>query len=73
MGALVIEDADDSGVLWKKSLIFNIFTFFAAATSLCVLPLTCFFKAYSHHFEHLYQSYTYSNAHYVVTKLSLTL
>ena len=51
--ALVVEDAGDLGVLWKKSVFFITFNFLVAASYLCVLPLACFLKASSTPFETL--------------------
>ena len=52
-GALVLKDVDNSVVLWKKSAVFHIFTFFAAASSIYILPLTSFFKIFSTPFSML--------------------
>ena len=67
-GALVLEDADYSGVLWKTSVIFNPFTFFLAASWL----RHAFSKHLPHHSQHLCQTFTYSNDHEVVMKFSWT-
>ena len=52
VGALVLEDADNSRQLWKKATIFKTFTFFAAANCLC-FTIGMLFQSIQHYFSTL--------------------